>query len=91
MISPLNLFVWGLYISEEEKKKAELVVRPLVFVRPEAGGNGPTPGLKKEGDARGARIFMKNYTPKPTGAHRQSSYSQRSANWQKCGFRMAVN
>jgi hypothetical protein len=45
-----------LYISQGEKKKAEEKLRPLAFVSPEAGGNGPTPGLKKEGDARGTRF-----------------------------------
>jgi hypothetical protein len=51
-------FVVGLYTSEEEKKKAELVSRPFTLLGPEAGGNGPTPGLKKEGDARSARISI---------------------------------
>jgi hypothetical protein len=57
------------------------------FCSPEAGGNRPTPGLKKEGDARGARIFDMKYTPKLTAAHRLSGYSQHAGDEQKSGLR----
>jgi hypothetical protein len=60
-----------LYISDGEKKKAELDVG-LYSVCPgrwERAGSG----LKKEGDARGARFFKSEYTVKRKISHRLSS------------------
>jgi hypothetical protein len=68
-----------------KKKKAEEMPRPFALACPEAGGNGPTPGLKKEGDARGARVFCIDYNPEVKSSHRQSSYGKRLCNGQKGG------